>query len=428
MRLKRFLASVSPLLLLLAVSAVAAQDDAPPPEAPPQTEEDETPPPPTDAPEPQAAPTEQATTDYFGLYVEAGSGAWSLDDIDSSIQTLSTALSVNTVSFDDHQYGRAAIGWRLKGGKGDFRLIFNGWSEDGYRFDAEGYLAALDPDLGVATEDVRDPLLWWTITVDDGQLHSVNTPPVWTDAPPPAGDDANGNGFVDAGEQRYLTPAFDFTAETFTSLQNRAQTYDFVFGNVWGPRGFQGRWFAGLRYFVYEGNMSAAAWLHGSSSEGVGYTDGAFLRLLNFHQEASGLGPTGLMEARFNFFNQRLQLYLNGQISFIVEDVSTTSGEFLTLVGNTAGEDVTVPAELSLSQTKSTWHTAAEAGARLRLTSGLELQLSYGVVGLLDAVLLPNDIRIPENATEARVQGTSALYNTQDYVLTGWRAGLAFQF
>lgn len=426
MRLKRFVASMS---LLFVVSAVYAQDTAPPP----QTEDDTAPAPtpaaPTDTPEPQAdAPAESKQDEKkIRLYIAAGGGAWNLDDLDSSIQTVNSALTKTTTSFSEQNHARAAIGWKRKGGKGDFRLIFNGWGEDGYSVKSQGFLAAVDTDLAIDVGIVNDALLWWTLEIDDGNLHALRTPPQWTAGAPPVGDDTNDNGFVDEGEQRYEGADLEITASTFPSLQNQLRTYDLVFGNVWGPRRFQGRWFAGLRYFNYEGNVLATAWL-APVSTGLGFTDGAFLRLLNFRQEASGLGPTGLMEARFNFFDQHLQLFINGQAAFIVENVETTSGAFVSLViDGDSGATIEVPANLDNSQKKSTWHTGAELGVRLRLTNGLRFEASYGVVGILDAVLLPNDIRIPENVPEAP-QGTSAVFNTQDLVLKGWRAGIAFQF
>ena len=88
---------------------------------------------------------------------------------------------------------------------------------------------------------------------------------------------------------------------------------------------------------------------------------------------------------------------------------------------------IPIAAQLGESQTKSTWQTGAELGLRVRLRNGLKLEASYGVVGFLDAILLPTQIRIPDNQQEA-AQGTSAIYNTQDYVLQGWRAGIGFQF
>jgi hypothetical protein len=113
----------------------------------------------------------------------------------------------------------------------------------------------------------------------------------------------------------------------------------------------------------------------------------------------------------------------------MVMNIDMDTGLFTTLVANTGPIGATIPlaARLEEQQTKSTWQTGAEVGVRLRLKNGLKLEASYGIVGFLDAILLPTQIRIPDNQQEA-TQGTSAIFNTQDYVLQGWRAGIAFQF
>jgi hypothetical protein len=412
---------LSPILLVAALTGTMAQQDEPAPQAEePQSQE-------ADTPEPQAEPpseSEEPGKKYNGLYIEAGFGSWSTRDIDSSIDTGSRARAENNLSIDEQSYARAAIGWKLNRNKGDFRLIFNGWSEDTYALNTQGLLQAVDPALqNVPVENVADQLFWWELQVDDGRLMSARYPPQWDINT----DDTNGNGLVDDGEQQYFaTPDQMVVTETFKSLDNRAQTIDFVFGNVWGPRRFQGRWFAGARYFVYEGNILAPAWLT-NLVDGQGFTDGAFLNLVNFTQETTGFGPTGLLEARFNFFDQRFQLFITGQASFMIEKLETSSGNFLTLVTNQSGLLVTAPASLSDSQSKSTWHTAGSVGARLRLRNGLKFELAYSAVGLLDAILLPDAIRVPETPQEAP-QGTSAIFNTQDYVLDGWTASMAFQF
>jgi hypothetical protein len=113
----------------------------------------------------------------------------------------------------------------------------------------------------------------------------------------------------------------------------------------------------------------------------------------------------------------------------MVMNIEMDSGLFTTLVEATGqvGAKIPIAAHLNEQQTKSTWQTGAEVGLRIRLRNGLKLEASYGVVGFLDAILLPTQIRIPDNQQEA-AQGTSAIYNTQDYVLQGWRAGIGFQF
>jgi hypothetical protein len=149
---------------------------------------------------------------------------------------------------------------------------------------------------------------------------------------------------------------------------------------------------------------------------------------MQLSQETKGFGPTGVLEADFKMFDERLEFYLQGQIAFMMLDLEMDSGPFLTYVTETTNL-VTVPVDGYLRETrnKSTWQDAAEVGVRVHLKNGLQLEVAYNITGLLDVVLLPTDIQIPSNLLEAP-QGSSALYNTQDYVLDGWRAGFAFQF
>ena len=41
-------------------------------------------------------------------------------------------------SLEDQLYARAAIGWKLKNEKGDFRLEYRGYNEDTYRLTSSG--------------------------------------------------------------------------------------------------------------------------------------------------------------------------------------------------------------------------------------------------------------------------------------------------
>ena len=447
MRLLGVFSRWSPLLFLAGATLVFGQEPTPSPApspspapqeqppAPPPTQPPTQPPaqPPADKPPAEPTPAEAAPAEEppkgkmpFGLYLEAGIGAYDPDTIDASIQTLSTHLASNQFELDEEQYSRVAIGWKLSRERGEFRLIFNGYSEDSYKLESVGRLSAAqnlqNPQNPLWTDNVVTPLVWWNVVAENGHLSTTRTPPVWDSTT----DDANGNALVDEGEQRYTGADVDFDTGTFANMQNRAQTYDIVFGNVWGPRRFQGRWFGGFRYFLYEGNIPAGAWLT-TPPVGGGYTDGALIDLLSFRQESRGVGPTGLLEARFNFFDQVLQFYLNGQASFVVTDIEFDSGRFVTLVDSGTGLVIPVDAQLNENQTKSTWHTGAEAGVRVRVLPGLNVEASYGVVGLLDAIMLPTTIRIPGSLQESE-QGTSAIYNTQDYVLQGWRGGISYQF
>jgi len=362
----------------------------------------------------------------FGLYVEAATGTATAQEIDASISTLSTHIAYSYLNLEDQAYARAALGWRLPYGKGDFRLRFDGFKEDGFRFTSTGVQSALDQTLDVANS-ITGNLDWWAIDVEDGDVHSVRTPPVWD----PLTDDANANGTVEPEEVRYPNVDMDFTSGIASDLQNRAQAIDLMYGRMFGSGRVTARWWAGLRYFVYEGNIVSAAWLQ-TTPTGEGFTENALLPLMNFYNESTGIGPTGAMEVDLNFFDDRLSLYLQGQFAFMMMDLSVDSGPFATLVlyqpqGSNARYVIPIDAHLTATRNKSTWQDAIEGGVRVKMRNGLQLELAYYVNGFLDVIILPAEISIPENREEA-AQGSSALYRTQDYVLDGWRAGIAFQF
>lgn len=360
------------------------------------------------------------------LYVEAATGGMSADDLNTSISTSSTDQSVSTFTIDDQVFARAAIGWKLADGKGDFRLEFNGYKEDTYEFNAQGLQATLDPLLGQQNTAVLGNLVWWTLGVRDGELSVQRTPPQWDVGL----DDANGNDAVDPDEVRYIGADLAVTKDFVSDMQNRVQTVDMLYGRTFGSRRFGARWWGGLRYFTYKGNIPGAAWLN-TAEPGEGFTEGSFISLLNFPQKSTGYGPLGVLEADFKFFDDRLVLFVQGQASYMVLNIEVDTGPFKTFVQvlDPGRPEFTVPidARLSVDRNKSTWQDRAEAGVRVNLKNGLQLELAYSITGYLDAVLLPNEIQIPGNVQESG-QGTSALYNTQDLVFDGWTAGIAFQF
>ena len=417
MSLKGFVAGTGLFVVLFAVApALRAQDEAP-----------------------AVADDEQGKGKRpFALFVEAGGGMASPEDLTSSIATLSSHKTDTILSFDDQLYARASIGWKLPHDKGDFRLTFNGYAEDGYSLRSTGVQAAIDPAGG--SPGVAGPLLWWVLTIEDGVLTSSRTPPQWIPSfdannngicdPGEENDDANCNGIVDLDEVRYVGADVSVTRNVASDLQNRAQTWDATYGRKFGSRRYTARWVAGLRHFRYDGSVPATAWLSAATT-GEGFTDGAFLRPIIFRQETSGFGPTGGLEAQMNFANDRLQLFLGGQVAFLVLDVATDSGAFVTIVPVSSGgsDPATVGADARLTQSlkKSSWQNTADAGARVRLRNGVGLEVGYGITGFLDSVLTPNTIRIPENSGEAP-QGTSATFSTQDLVFTRWYGSVSFQF
>ncbi|MDB4324753.1 hypothetical protein N9971_00250 [bacterium] len=426
MKVRTVIATCALVGALLAPTVFAQDSEAPEGQAP---EEAQDPAAPAATPDDSEKPKEKKKIP-FGLYVYAGFGGGDPNEFNTSLVTTSTANSENTVDIDGVTYARAAIGWQLANKKGDFRLVFDGFSENDYTYESIGRSSSL-PSSGPGNT-VLEPLVWWNTTIEDGTLRSIKKPPQWT-----LDDDSNGDLAVSQDEVRYPTdeecmadPSLgcrDITKNVTDNLQNRFQNYDILYGRVWGPRRFQGRWFAGLRYMTYEGNLLSSAWLD-TTTPGLGYTDGTFLRMINFSQKMTGIGPTGLLEARWNFFGQRLQVYLNGQVAFLLADLEVDSGQFFTLVTVSNPQSVVpIPARLDEKRDKSIWNTKAEAGLRYIFKAGLELELAYMYQGYLDAILNPERIQIPGDSGEA-AQGISAVYNTQDITLGAWRFGVGFQF
>ena len=167
-------------------------------------------------------------------------------------------------------------------------------------------------------------------------------------------------------------------------------------------------------------------------AQGLGFTDGLAIRLLHPSQKATGAGPTGSLGFQANFFYKRVQLFMNGQFAFLLSQIETDTGNFFTLTSDglgTQGTDELVSgrARLTANRSRTSWHTHVNAGARFNMKQGLILEVSYYKSGFLDAVLTPTEIRIPQSAQEL-AQGTSALFASQDLVMDGWRANVAFQF
>ncbi|MCP3981662.1 MAG: hypothetical protein GY716_20370 [bacterium] len=373
----------------------------------------------------------------WALYAMTGGGSVTADEINTSIDTSGSGFSNNLLDLEDQFHMRAGVGWQLADGKGDIRLIFNGYKEDGYVFDAVGLLAEIP---GVPPQKVADPMPWFNIHAETGHFRLERTTPHWAPAifdesqDPPVlidpGNDTNLDGQAQVNELDPLLTVVDLTIERSINddLQNRAQTYDVVYGRTWGKRRFSGRWWGGVRYFEYAGNLPAAAWVGTSGgTPGTGYTDGTALRLLTLRQDTTGFGPTGTLEANWGFFDQRLSLYLQGQAAFMLLDLELDTGAFVTTVEDTNGTVVPVQGRLIDHRNKSAWQDRFEAGARLTLKSGVEIEVGYSITGFLDALLIPTSIRVPQVPNEASA-GTSALFNTRDYILDGFHATVGYQF
>ena len=167
-------------------------------------------------------------------------------------------------------------------------------------------------------------------------------------------------------------------------------------------------------------------WLN-LDAAGAGFTEGSLLKLLNFEQESSGIGPTGSWEVDFNFFEKGLVLFLRGQAAFLINQVESDSGEFFTVLNVGGSSSQFAASRIQESRDKSSWQTTGEIGARIQFRNGLKLQLAASRTGFLDVVLSPISITIPDNAQQAP-NGTSALLITKDLIFDSYNAGVAFQF
>lgn len=356
-----------------------------------------------------------------GLYVEVGVGASDMGTLDMSTRTSSAQSSNNSLTFEDMEYGRAAIGWKLPGNKGRFRVVWESHKEDGYVFSAVGRESSLgsNPPSNPA---ITQNLDWWDVDVVDGNLTATRTAPFWTIA-----DDANNDGVVQRGEPTYGAPSAVVSAAIEPNLQNRVQVTDVLYGRNFGPRRVEGSWWGGMRYFAYEGTLMQAAWVRPVQG-GLGFTDGGLIPLIHSAQKATAIGPTGSFGVQVNFFDKQVQLFANGQFAFLLSDIEVDTGQFFTLTGgNTPGIVLSTPARLSAERDRTSWHTGADIGMRYASKKGLVLEVSYYTLGYLDAIITPTDLRIPQNAQEA-AQGTSGLFATQDITLDGIRGSVAFQF
>jgi hypothetical protein len=438
MRLRGITAVSGLLLLLTGLGSSVGAQDAPDEQAP--------------QPDEATQPEQQTKKLPFALYVEVAGGSADADEINNSVRTFSTHNTQSSFSLDGQSYGRAAIGWKMPHGKGSYRLIWTGYKEQDYELTASGLQASLDPSLA-SSASVQDNLPWWQVSLKNGAFEGTRMLPQWSTAD----DTLEYDGFDDRGQQRNILsgngavdcpirfPLMEDSNGVLTSpvceasylvdrvntrvmaddMQNRAQTVDLVYGRVFGPRRYTSHWFAGLRYFVYDGNVPTSAWISPGSTGG-GFTEGSAYALLNFAQETSGFGPTVSMSIDFNFFDQKLALYLQGQAALMLYNLKTDSQGFFTLVESALPSLITLPAELVESRDKTSWQNSIELGARINLKSGLQFEIAWNFSGFLDAILLPSEIAIPIN--QQSTQGVSAIYDTQDYRLEAWRAGIAFQF
>jgi hypothetical protein len=428
---KRHIAAVVVCCAAVALGPTTfAQDtgQAPPPPAEDDSGDDATPLP---------APQYQKRESKIRLYVELAYGQVENDPINTSISTSSIERSPSELIIDESDAGRAILGWKLKNDRGWFLGRFEGYKETSFSFRAEGRQArVVDSNGNPVTTLASSPITWWIVEAGPQQWTATKSIPVWdlvippeNPLDPPGTDDANGNGIPDPEEvnQDFSNPDVVIQNVGPNNLQNRLQVFDALYQRDFGGRKYSGRWNAGMRYFAYEGNIVATTWVNDATA-GVGFSDGGFIRPLTFAQETTGIGPTGSLEFRMTFFRDRFVIYGLGRTAFVLQDVTTDSGVFFTLVRD-PGSNTLVPAaaELKTERSKASWHFGLEIGFEVRLVDQLFFNLFYQGMSYQDAILLPTNIIIPDDLNNA-AQGTSGVYSTQDYEIEGGFVGLSYQF
>ncbi len=360
--------------------------------------------------------------DRFALFLEVDAGAaTNSKNVTSGIATSPTASSTGVLKLNDFRSGRIAVGWTLPAGRGALLVRFSGFRENSYSFNARGLEAQAVTPTGILTSS--DPLLWWNVDVRSGQLVSTRTTPYWD-----ASHDANHDFVPSQSEVYYLgSPDLSFSKTVPDNLQNRLQTYDFLYQRDFGGRKTSARWSAGMRYFVYKGGVPATAWLN-TDFAGTGYTEGVNLRLLDLAQNTRGVGPTASLEAQWHFWRGRMTFYGQGRIAFVAQTLRMDSGPFFTLVRDTPNSTLyAAPARLTHDMSKSSWQVGGELGLRTGLVRGLDLLLAWSRTSYQDCVLVPISISIPSRPAQA-VVGTVGQYNSQDLLMSEWHLGFAYQF
>jgi len=363
--------------------------------------------------------------DRFALYVEAATGATSLGDLTPSLDTGLGTYSLNRLSFDDFKTARFTVGWTLPYDRGSFEVVADGYREDGFRLDAVGKLATLENNPSLT---LVEPFDWWFVSVADGQIRSEQFPPTWSEGV----DDANGNGTPDRDELVYdSVPAIANSSPAPESLHNTWQTYDVLYRRGFGGTRYGGRWSAGVRSFTYKGNLLVPAWVGTAVPvPGAGYTEGTALFPLTFSQDTTGVGPTASLGFVARFFRERVRLYAEGRLAFVISTAETDTGEFFTVLsGQPPNQDTltTAPARLTKTIEKDVWHVTAEVGVEWTVAPGLSLRAEYYKAGYQDAIIVPTTLRIPTQYLQIPT-GSGALFNTTDIRFDGWRAGLRFAF
>lgn len=403
-----------------------AQDDTTPPTAPASGPDDSAP---DAAAEAQTPPVDDGKEGLFGkglnLFIDVAAGQTQLESIVTSLATSVEQTSSNLISFDGHLNVQFEVGWKFTYDRGYISLVFDAYGEQGYNLDATGNNNTLQRPPSDPTS-VVEPVPWWWVSVSDGKWTAQQFPPIWIESE----DDANGNGQADPDEVRYeSTPTKESSATVPKSLQNNWQTWDLVYRRFFGKSKFGGVWSMGMRYFQYDGNLLATAWLSPQLG-GVGYTDAAAFMPLSFRQQTSGVGPIGSLGFVARFFRESLEFYGEGQVGFILSSLETETGTFATVVrDSSAGIESLYSVEGSLQHSvdKDVWQLTGKIGLRYFITDAFSIRGEYFKAGYQDSVLTATAISVPVSLGQAS-RGTSALYNTTDLRFDGFRLGARFQF
>jgi len=383
-----------------------------------------------DKPAPAAEPEKKKDKffgDHFALYLETRGGTSSFRDVENPVKITEDQNTQSTVALGDGTTGQFTIGWTLPRERGQYLFTYTGVSDGKYTLDATGYQRSYTSTPSAPPDVVPTTLPWWHIRVDDGVLHTTQTPPFWD----PLVNDTNGNGHPDPGEMVYPTTVFDLTKPVASKLNSKLATYDLHYRREFGGVRYRARWTAGLRYFTFDGTLPTPTWLNQLiTAPGVGFSDGIQNLYLMLSQKTRGWGPLGSGEVDFNFDRKRFQIYLLAQAGFLLENLDTDSGPFTylaTVTGGSGSDLVPGLGQITRSVSKSAWHTMIEAGFRVRILEGFHGYIAINRTGYLDALLVPTILSVPANNTQ-QDQGVSAVYNTRDIVVSTLTVGLTFQF
>jgi hypothetical protein len=361
----------------------------------------------------------------FAMYLETRGGPASIDQISNPLTTGEQSSSASEIDFNGSKVGQFTAGWTLPRGRGQYLLTYTGVADGDYELNATGSQKSYDVVTGQSSHVIDFAVPWWHVTVRDGQLTTTKTPPVW-DA---TLDDANANSLPDRDEFRFPTPPeFTGTASIPKDLGNSIQTWDLLYRREFGGIKIRSRWTAGVRYLSYKGAIVTPYWLNSQASPaGFGYSDGIQNAFIVMQQSTTGVGPVGSGEVQFNFFRQRLTLYVLVQAAFLLEKLDTDSGAFTYLALDPGGPFFPGSGRIQSSFSKSAWNVTGEAGVRVKLLEGFHLIVSWNRTGYLDAMVVPNSLSVPAKPDQIAL-GTTARFITRDFDVTSVNLGLSFQF